>query len=138
MSLEIKPDLSDAEANYLRARLDEYNEPYAGPRNESDFGFAVRNDEGEVVAGLIGSCVWQWLHINIIWVSDELRGTGVGSELLIKAEKEGLRQNREFAMLNTFSFQARPFYERHGYQVIGEMKDFPKGHAQFRMVKVLA
>lgn len=137
MSLEIETNLSVAEGHYLRERLDEYNEPYAGPRNSTDFGFAVRNEQGRVMAGLIGSCIWDWLHVNVIWVASELRGTGMGSRLLIKAEEEGLRQNREFAMLNTFSFQARPFYERHGYRVIGEMKDFPKGHSQFRMVKVL-
>ncbi len=138
MSLEIEQNLSEAEGNYLRDRLDDYNAPYAGPRNSTDFGFAVRNDKDIVVAGLIGSCIWNWLHVNVIWVSDDLRGTGIGSRLLEKAEQEGINQDREFAMLNTFSFQARPFYERHGYRVIGEMKDFPKGHSQFRMVKPLS
>ena len=137
MKLEIESNLSQNENGYLRARLDEYNEPFAGPRNTEDFGLAVRDETGAVVAGVIASCIWDWLHINVIWVSDNLRGQGYGSSLLKAAEKEGIERKREFAMLHTFSFQARPFYERHGYRMAGELKDFPKGHSQYKMFKHL-
>ncbi len=136
-NMQLEDNLTDQEGLYLRDRLDEFNAPYAGARNTTDIGFVVRDDDGQVLAGLIGSCVWEWLHVNVIWVSDLLRGQGYGTQLLMAAETEALKQNREFSMLNTFSFQARPFYERSGYKVISEMKDFPKGHSQFRMIKQL-
>ncbi len=138
MKLEIETNLIAEEGDFLRQKLDEFNEPFAGPRRPEDFGLAVRDEGGVVVAGLIASCIWEWLHINIIWVSDELRGQGYGSSLLMAAEKEGIARNREFAMLHTFSFQARPFYERHGYRLSGELVDFPKGHSQYKMYKRLA
>ena len=137
----IKPpitmDLSADENQELRRRLDEFNEPFVGKPNPREIGLAVRSDEGELVAGLIGSAVWEMLHINVIWVSDALRGQGYGSKLLTQAEDEGRNLGCEFVKLHTFSFQARPFYERHGYQVIGETRDFPKGHSQFLMFKPL-
>ena len=133
----IEAHLSKEDESFLRDRLDEFNEPYAGPRNSEEFGLTVRDDAGVVVAGVIASCIWQWLHINVIWVSDSLRGQGYGSALLAAAEKEGLKRNRKYAMLHTFSFQARPFYERHGYRLSGELTNFPEGHSQFRMSKKL-
>jgi len=41
------------------------------------------------------------------------------------------------ASLETASFQAREFYEKQGYEVFGELDDFPKGHTMFYMKKVL-
>ncbi|MDA0790081.1 MAG: GNAT family N-acetyltransferase [Proteobacteria bacterium] len=138
MKFPIESNLTREDETYLRDRLDEFNEPFAGPRNAEEFGFTVRDENGTVVAGLVASCIWEWLHINVIWVSDTLRGQGYGSSLLEAAEHEGISRNRKYAMLHTFSFQARPFYERHGYQLSGELTDFPKGHSQFMMFKRLA
>jgi hypothetical protein len=39
--------------------------------------------------------------------------------------------------LSTFSFQARPFYERFGYEVFGELPDYPEGHSLYFMKKML-
>ena len=39
--------------------------------------------------------------------------------------------------LSTHTFQARPFYERHGYHVIGLLDDHPRGHGQYTMRKTL-
>lgn len=135
--LEIETNLSAAESDLLRARLDEHNLPFTGPRKTTDIGLVVRDQAGEVVAGLIGSCLWDWLHINVIWVAPELRGQRIGSRLLASAEQDAVAQERRLAMLHTFSFQARPFYEAHGYRAIFEFEDFPVGHSQFLMTKAL-
>ncbi|MFT4797264.1 MAG: GNAT superfamily N-acetyltransferase [Candidatus Azotimanducaceae bacterium] len=90
MPLELEKSLTEQEVQYLRNRLDESNSAFAGPRNSSEFGFAFRDDTGQVLAGLGGSSIWEWLLINFIWVSDELRGQGYGSKLLLAAEVEGL------------------------------------------------
>jgi hypothetical protein len=39
------------------------------------------------------------------------------------------------AYLETFSFQARPLYEKLGFKVFGEIKDFPPGHSHFFLKK---
>ncbi len=42
-----------------------------------------------------------------------------------------------YAHLNTFSYQARPFYEKRGYEVFAELDDYPKGHQRVFMKKCL-
>jgi hypothetical protein len=37
----------------------------------------------------------------------------------------------------TLSFQARPFYEKLGYKLFGELVDYPKGHTTYCLVKKL-
>ena len=133
----IKNDLSKNENMVLRDRLDQFNEQFVGRPNVREVGLAVRDEGNELIAGLIGSIAWEMLHINVIWVSEALRGRGYGSSLLQQAEDEAKDQGCEFVKLHTFSFQARPFYEQHGYHIIGETQDFPKGHTQYLMHKQL-
>ena len=40
-------------------------------------------------------------------------------------------------MLTTYSFQARGFYEKEGYRVVGEMADYPPGATYYWMRKDL-
>ena len=42
------------------------------------------------------------------------------------------------AWLDTYDFQARPFYERHGYEMFAELDDLPGGHRRWFMRKRLA
>lgn len=137
MNENLEYGLTKEEMDLLRLRLDEHNDPFVGPKNFEEFSLGVKDDNGELVAGVIASCIWQWVHINVIWVSESLRGQGYGAKLLEAAEQEGIKRGRQYAMLHTFSFQARPFYERHGYRVSGELQNFPEGHSQFKMFKKL-
>lgn len=66
-----------------------------------------------------------------------MRGQGYGTKLMAAAEAEARRRGCRDAYLDTFSFQARPFYERCGYEVFGTLEDFPTGHQRFVMRKSL-
>ena len=39
--------------------------------------------------------------------------------------------------LDTFSFQARPLYEKLGYKVFGTLEYHPKGHSHYFLKKTL-
>jgi GNAT superfamily N-acetyltransferase len=81
-----------------------------------------------MAGGLIGETYWNWLHIELLWLEEGLRGRGYGQRLVIMAEDEARRRGMKHAYLNTFSFQAPDFYERLGYQRFGTLEDFPPGH----------
>ncbi len=51
------------------------------------------------------------------------------------AETEAMRRGCKWARLETFSFQARGFYEKLGYRVIGALHDFPPGGSVYWMRK---
>ncbi len=98
----------------------------------------LRDEKGEVVGGLLADTYWGWLDVGSIWVAEHLREHGYGRELMARAEAEGLRRGCTQAFLDTFSFQAREFYQRLGYAVAGTLDEFPPGHRRFLMRKRLS
>ena len=70
-------------------------------------------------------------------MAESLRGRGEGARLLAEAERIAREKDCLYVKLHTFDFQAKPFYKRHGYEVIGETQDFPPGHTQYLMKKTL-
>jgi hypothetical protein len=49
-----------------------------------------------------------------------------------------MRRGCHHALLDTFDFQAREFYEKLGYAVFGSLDDFPRAHVRLFMKKALA
>ena len=94
-------------------------------------------DGDELIAGLTG-CTWaSWFAIENFWVHADRRGSGLGSQLLAEAERSALERGCIGARLETWDFQARPFYERHGYTVFGALDDYPPGVTEYHMAKRL-
>lgn len=59
----------------------------------------------------------------------------MGSKLLAQVEIAAQEMSAKKALLTTYSFQARTFYEERGYQVVWEIKDYPPGSSYYTMVK---
>jgi ribosomal protein S18 acetylase RimI-like enzyme len=70
-------------------------------------------------------------------VPADLRHSGWGSELLRCAEAEAARRNCVGIWLDTFGFQARGFYEKHGYEVFGVLDVHPRGTERTFLCKPL-
>jgi GNAT superfamily N-acetyltransferase len=92
----------------------------------------------QAVGGLWGETVFSHLHVDVLFVPESLRGIGIGRQLMIEAESEPVRRGCIGAWLDTFSFQARGFYERLGYTVFGTIADCPPGHSRIFLRKVLS
>ena len=91
----------------------------------------------EILGGLYGSTWMSYLHVNLLFVPESMRGAGVGRKLMMEAEAEAVRRGCSAASLDTFSFQARGFYEKLGYSVFGTLEDYPPGHRRFYLTKRL-
>ena len=114
-----------------------YNRSHTGDGSLTSFTILLRDPGGEVVGGLLAEVYWGWLHVDALWVTDSLRGRGYGAKLMTTAEQEAVARGCNSAFLDTFSFQALPFYERLGYEVFGELVDFPPGHGRYFLRKSL-
>jgi len=90
-----------------------------------------------MVGGLWGRTAYDWLFVELLVVPESLRGRGLGSELMKRAEDEALGRGCHSAWLDTFEFQARGFYERLGYTCFGELPNYPTGFARYFMRKAL-
>ena len=120
------------------APLVEYNESKAGPGHGRPLVVLLRNHANEIVGGMWGYTGYGWLFTQLLAVPANMRGLGVGTEIMQRAENEALARGCHGAWLDTFEFQARAFYERLGYQCFGELPDYPVGYSRFFMKKVLA
>jgi GNAT superfamily N-acetyltransferase len=114
-----------------------YNEQHAGDNHFQRLCFVLQSPDQEIAGGVIGEVYWDWLHVDLLWVKDELRGRGHGHRLLTRVEDEARHRGAKNAYLDTFSFQAPDFYKQHGYQVFGELQDFPPGHQRYFLTKRL-
>jgi GNAT superfamily N-acetyltransferase len=92
-------------------------------------------DTGEIIGGLWGGTMYSHLHIDLLFIPRELRKAGIGRRLMGDAEAEAVLRGCRGAWLDTFSFQARGFYERLGFAVFGTIEDYPPGHYRFFMKK---
>jgi len=97
----------------------------------------VKNDQGEVVAGAAARTFGDWLLIDTLWVSEELRGKDVGSKILTELEMAGKKRGCVKCLLDTLNFQAMPFYQKYGYEIQWTQESYPKTGCKYFMVKVL-
>ena len=108
--------------------------------NEAELRFHVvaTGAEGQVIGGLRGACYWNTLHIELLWLADEARGTGIGRQIMEAAESFAIQSGCEKALVETTSWQAKPFYEKNGYTLMATLEGRPKGHASHYLSKTLA
>ena len=126
---EVKRGIHDG----LRA----FNAPFVGPSPTITFAVFVRDGAGAPVGGLEGSLRWGWLHVENFWLPEALRGLGLGSALLGEAESFARARGCTASCLDTFGFQALPFYEAHGYHVFGIQENYPPGSRRYFLQKSL-
>jgi GNAT superfamily N-acetyltransferase len=98
--------------------------------------FVIREAGNHVRGGLYGNLWGQWLHVGSLWVDRDLRGRGLGIQLMAAAEEYARSKGCLASFLQTGSFEARPLYEKLGYRVYAALSDHPiKGHERFCMSK---
>ncbi len=114
-----------------------FNLQQAGDQDFSRICFGINGPDEEIVGGVLGEVYWDWLHLDLLWVKEELRGHGYGNNLLKQNEDEARKRGARYVYLDTFSFQAPDFYKKHGYQMFGELQDFPPGHQRHYLKKQL-
>ena len=90
---------------------------------------------GELVGGVAGRFAWDWFRLDFLWVADALRGQGYGRQLLEQAEQLARAHGCRGAHLDSFSFQNVDFYRRMGYEVFGQLADYPAGATHYFLKK---
>ena len=141
MNIEVTQNPDKGDLTTISRGLQSHNaKTLGGVAVEDELKFAVfaKDAAGRVMGGVRAVASWNWMNIEVIWVDEQARGAGVGQQLLQEAEAYAIKNDVFSSCLETTSFQAREFYEKQGYEVFGELDDFPMGHTMFYMKKALS
>ncbi|ADL52881.1 GNAT family N-acetyltransferase [Clostridium cellulovorans] len=96
----------------------------------------IKDSNGDIIAGINSSLYcWKCLYIDVLWVKEDFRKEGYGSGLLNEVEKVAKEKGCKLIHLDTFDFQAKDFYIKHGYEVFGVLDDCPMEHKRYYMKK---
>lgn len=99
-----------------------FNQKTVGDAQGVPFALTITQpDSAEVLGGLWGLSLWGSFYVGLVVVPESARGRGQGSELMSRAEAEAVARGCRQMWLDTYAFQARPFYERLGFSVFGQI-----------------
>jgi len=121
----------------LCTSLQRFNRPFVGEAQESEVRIVARDAQGALLGGILADVALGWLEIHVLWVEPGLRSTGLGSTLLEACERRARELGAHSARLDTFDWQAEPFYACQGYTVFARLGDYPPGHERVFMSKRL-
>lgn len=137
---ETKP-LSEGDEDLIEEKIGTYADSVAPAEphtKEERLVFKAENAEGTVIGGCIVNIhAWGRAVLGLLWVDERYRGLGLGSMLIREAERAAREKDCYYLCLGTLDFQARPFYEKHGYAVFSTTEDFPRGHRGWSLAKRL-
>ncbi|GLX79362.1 N-acetyltransferase GCN5 [Thalassotalea insulae] len=137
MKIEVLDNPEQELIDYLNKKIADYNWERWEVNERLPLAIQIKNDNDEVIAGAAARSFGDWLLLDTLWVSEALRGQDVGSQILKEVEQAGKNRGCKKCLLDTLNFQAKPFYEKHGYQVQWIQKGYPKTGCKYFMVKQL-
>ncbi|ARM89405.1 GCN5-related N-acetyltransferase protein [Rhizobium sp. CIAT894] len=136
-AFELTASPSPEELAVITDALSAFNNSDVGPADRRPLAVLIRDTDGKVTGGLSGFTAWGWLFTQMLYIPDTLRGTGLAGKILAKAEDEAKARGCRGAWIDTFSPQALRAYLRQGYEVFGELEDFPEGRTRSFLRKKL-
>jgi ribosomal protein S18 acetylase RimI-like enzyme len=113
----------------LKNLTDPSKEVYLALVGDEIVGFTVLNMQGAFVG-----------YIQSVCVAPQWRNKGIGSHLMDFLEKRIFSETpNAFICVSSFNRGVQRLYERRGYEVIGELKDFiVPGHSEILLRKTIA
>ncbi len=137
LSIETIQTPTEAEQLSIFDILREYNLAHGVSFDAEKFLIVLRDSQGNMVGGATGDSRWGWLFVGGFAVIEAYRGQGWGTRLMTQVEAVARDRSCHSVWLDTYSFQAKPFYEKLGFSVFATMEDYPPGKQRFILSKKL-
>ena len=134
-------DCADYDSDFIGERLVEYNLQHVPRTQKADFisiNKKITDENGTIIAGCIAEMYcWNIAYVDVLWVDERYRRSGLGTKLLAEIERTAMEENCSLIHLDTFDFQAKDFYIKHGYDLFGVLEDCPENHCRYYLKKKL-
>ena len=138
MDIVLEPAVDPEARRRVAEALLAFNAGFLGPYDPRPVTLALRDGPGgRIDGGLWGRIAHRWLFVEMLFVPESARGRGLGGALLARAEAEARAAGCVGVWLDTFSPDAKRFYERNGFREAGAIADQPPGRARWLMAKRL-
>src|SRR5436190_860977 len=136
--LDLTDTPSESDLAAISEGLTAFNAADVGPSERRALAILIRDESGKTIGGVSGYTAWGWLFTAWLFVPETLRGQGMAGKLLEAAEAEAMARGCFGAWIDTFNPQALRAYQRQGYEIFGELPDFPVGRSRFFLQKKLS
>ena len=114
-------------SDQIRSKLIAHNVSVSDIRHEERIVLTATDNDANLIGG-VSSTLWGGcLEIKYIWVSEERRGSGLGSKLLNRLESVVKAKGCRRIILDTYSFQAPEFYIKQGYKEYQTIEGYSDG-----------
>jgi ribosomal protein S18 acetylase RimI-like enzyme len=130
-------EVDEAGVAELRNALIAFNYETTGYVDGASLGCLVRDEHGDLIAGLDGFTWGGYCKIEWLWVREDHRHAQLGTRLVLAAEQEAGARGCALMRVDTHTFEAPGFYARLGYEQFGAVADTPKGYGEVFLVKRL-
>lgn len=137
MKVALEDDADDAVLQGLIAGMRAFNAAQVPGLTSHKIVAAVRDEEGRLHGGVVGRMSGDSVYMEIVWNDDAVRGTGFGTRMMTLVEERARALGAREAWLYTMSFQAKPFYEKLGYNEFAQLPWLGGQHARHFMRKYL-
>lgn len=126
MKFEVIHEENNAIVDALVDGVRQFNAGLLGPEKSVPLTVIARDENGKLIGGVGGRTIYKNFLINVVWVDDQTRGTGLGCKLMALAEAEAKQRGCLVAQVDTLSIQAPVFYEKQGFKIIGTVTTTPQ------------
>jgi GNAT superfamily N-acetyltransferase len=110
-------------------------EAYTDWSSQRTYDLIYRDEQGEIAGAILNKLYWGDMYIAYLFVREDMRGQDIGSRLIEQSEQAAIERDCTYMWVTTFSWQARGFYEKHGFRIVGEMQNHPPGHSLYTLRK---
>jgi ribosomal protein S18 acetylase RimI-like enzyme len=104
---------------------------------EHHFFCILARQDAQLTGGLMATTYFGGMSLQCLWVHEDFRNAGLGKELLLRGEQAARQFNCSVIFGHSFGFQAPRFYQKAGYEIFGEIPDYPPGQICFFLRKYL-
>lgn len=140
MNFSITQEINNKDKQKIEEALYQFNLKHF-PEDLSDryeeINLFLKDDKGIVRGGILAEVCWNWLEIHTFMIDEELRKSGLGTTLLVELENIAVEKDCDFIKVDTLSFQALGFYEKHGYKVFGSLDNVGRVFQHYYLKKDL-
>jgi GNAT superfamily N-acetyltransferase len=137
LPIEPRHDFSANEIDAIEDHLYAYNSRATGRDDARGLGFVIRDAAGQVIAAAAGYSWAATAELKQMWVDEAHRGRGMARALLDAFVGEARLRGVRRIWVQSHDFQAPGLYEKAGFERMAAFDDWPDGHTNVILCKML-